>query len=534
MRDDKRAAGPMRAAARLALFVAAAGFVAGCATPTTAVKGIASGEAAANEATLVFSVTSNSARVQQFSGLEVTRPAADGLPAHTYVVPPVAREVTRDTALFSGHLPAGEYKVTRLLFGQAFVTLSPGGREMLGAFKVAPGGTVDLGRLVMTGQGNQIALGRSRLVQGNAELVRQMVPQLRAAFDKPSSGGWVQPPSEEDRVEAGSRLRPVGADGITELRNGEVAAASRLGTVLMRSTSGQWAAARTGRLESLLWLTPDDTESSRLIAVGELNSIFRMRRDGQFDALDAGNLPPGNLLFVAGNDQVGWFVAHQRESKVTLYKSPAIDRGQWAPLREIDIAFSFWNGANAFWAWPTAAGFAYATSAGDIHGYGFASAQWSRHQAPGGDRIININRGHDGSLGLLTSPGGGFGGAFAGSHLSRDGGARWQEIKQPFTVKVTPPLMTGPRTLLVAGGVFSSPELQGSDDLGATWQRFSVAVGINDALVWTPTRGVFAVDSGRNSFGLATIRHSSDQGRNWKLEYTNGPFGVALQAYRSE
>ncbi|MBI5270449.1 MAG: hypothetical protein HY856_12320 [Burkholderiales bacterium] len=520
--------------ARLLLVAAASAFLAACATPPTAAGAITAGDTRADEATLVFSVTSNSARIQQFTGVEVTRAAAEGRSPQTYVVAPVGREVTRDTALFSGRVPEGEYQVSRLLFGQSYVTLSPGGRELLGGFRVTPGGLVDLGRLVLTGQGTQMLLGRSRIVLDNSHLVRQMVPQLQAAFDGAPLGGWLQPPTEADRVEAFSRARPVGADGITELDSGEVAAASRLGTVLMRSPSGQWSAARTGRLESLLWLTPTHDDGARLVAVGELNSLFRMRRDGQFDALDPGNLPPGNLLFVAGNSQVGWFVAHQREAKVTLYSSPRIDRGEWSAMREIDVAFSFWNGLNAFWAWPTERGFAYATSAGDIHHFLFASRQWRQHSAPGGHRITAVSHGHAGSLGLLTSPGGGFGGVFAGSQLSRDGGEHWQEVKQPFNVKVAPALMTGPSTVVVAGGVFSSPELQGSTDMGATWTRFSSAVGIFDALSWTPTRGVFAVDSGRSSFGLATIRHSGDEGRNWKLEYSNGPLGMPVPAYRPD
>jgi hypothetical protein len=533
MSTPHEAAPGLLSLARLLLVAAASAFLAACATPPTAAGAITTGEARADEATLVLSVTSNSARIQQFTGVEVTRAAAEGRSPQTYVVAPVGREVTRDTALFSGRVPEGEYQVSRLLFGQSFVTLSPGGRELLGGFRVAPGGLVDLGRLVLTGQGTQMLLGRSRVVADNRDLVRQMVPELQAAFDRTLSGGWLQPPTEADRVEAFARARPVGADGIAELDSGEVAAASRLGTVLLRSPSGQWSAARTGRLESLLWLTPTPGDG-RLVAVGELNSIFRMRRDGQFDAVDPGNLPPGNLLFLAGNSQVGWFVAHQREAKVTLYASPRLAGGEWSPLREIDVAFSFWNGINAFWAWPIDGGFAYATSAGDIHRYRFDTRQWQQHSAPGGHRITAVSHGYAGSLGLLTSPGGGFGGVFAGSQLSRDGGAQWQEVKQPFNVKVTPPLMTGPSTVVVAGGVFSSPELHGSADMGTTWARFSSAVGIFDVLTWTPTRGVFAVDSGRGSFGLATIRHSADEGRNWKLEYSNGPLGVPLQPYRPD
>lgn len=534
MQDAQGAARRIGRATWGAMLLAATLVMGGCATPVTVASPASAGQARADEATVVFSVTSNSARVQQFSGVEITRAVADGQPAQKFILSPMAREVTRDTALFSGHVPPGDYQLTQLHFGQAFVTLSPGGRELLGGFKVAAGGVVDLGRLILTGQGNQMLLGRSRLVTDNSELVRQMVPQLQPAFARPASGGWLQGASEDDRVEAFSRARPVGADGVSELANGEVAAASRLGTVLMRSPGGQWSAARTGRLESLLWVTPYETPTSRLVAVGELDSIYLMRADGRFEALHPGNLPPGNLLFVAGNDQAGWFVAHQRESKVTLYSSRTLERGQWQALREIDIAFSFWNGANAFWAWPTPAGFAYATSTGDLHHYEFASGQWTARHAPGGHRILQISRGHGGSLGLLTSPGGGFGGVFSGSQLSLDEGAHWQEIKQPFNVKVKPPLLAGPRTLVVAGGVFSAAELQGSDDMGASWQRFSSAIGFTDVLSWTPSQGLFAVESGSSTFGLATIRHSDDQGRTWKLEYTNGPHGLPLRPYRAE
>jgi photosystem II stability/assembly factor-like uncharacterized protein len=205
---------------------------------------------------------------------------------------------------------------------------------------------------------------------------------------------------------------------------------------------------------------------------------------------------------------------------VTLLRSATLDHGDWKPVRKEHVAPSFWSGANLFWAWPTQNGFPCAMSHGSLWFYDFASGQFTERRAPNNNRLVTVVPSANGALGILTSPGGGFAGVFAGVYLSRDSAATWEEINSPFNVKAAAPRLTPQGTLLLQGGVFSKPELQASRDGGKTWAKVSDAIELAEQLVVLPTRGVLAVDGGAR-FGLARIRHSGDEGATWKTEYSN-------------
>jgi photosystem II stability/assembly factor-like uncharacterized protein len=123
-----------------------------------------------------------------------------------------------------------------------------------------------------------------------------------------------------------------------------------------------------------------------------------------------------------------------------------------------------------------------------------------------------------GSIGILTSPGGGFGGIFSGLYLTRDEGRSWQEVKTEFSVKIAAPRETAKGTLLLPGGVFSNPELHASRDGGKTWQKAS-DFSLDRTLHAMPSGAMLAVDLGQS--GLFAVRHSGDEGATWSNEYSN-------------
>ena len=123
----------------------------------------------------------------------------------------------------------------------------------------------------------------------------------------------------------------------------------------------------------------------------------------------------------------------------------------------------------------------------------------------------------DGSLGILTSPGGGFGGVFASLYLTTDFGITWSEVKSDFSVSVSPPFRTQRGTLLVPGGVFGKREMHASTDGGKTWVPRG-EYPLDRRLVIT-TQGLIGIDGG--GLGLFGIWHSDDEGATWKSEYTN-------------
>lgn len=512
---------PLQSPARRACALLAALLLAGCVTVARAPDPLETAPAA-NESAVVVSVTGNSAQVAAIDEIELTRVTpADANLTEKYVLRRKVEGLSRDTSLFIGVVPAGEYELTTLRDNSTrqFLNLSATMRRMVGRFAVRDGKPADLGRLVMTPVNTRVVVGRSARVTSNDAILKRFAPDYGRLFAGAATDAWTAPRPDDDRVEEYAMQRPVGFNNPVELADGTIIAGSRLGTVLIRMPGGQWHAARSEGLDSLFGAAPVDRPDARLVAVGEFGTLLRLDpKSNRLLPIDAGDLPPGNLLFVTGNDQAGWYLAHQRGSEVTVFRSPRIEAGQWSALRKASVARSFWTGDASFWIWNTARGLAYATSDGEIHWLDFDGGQWTTTRAPNGHRLLNVAPNPDGSLGILTSPGGGFGGIFAGVYLSKDRGQNWQEIKTEFKVKISPPRQTPSGKMLMVGGVFGDPELQASEDGGATWTRVG-PFKLDQNLVLMPSGRMLAVGLGKT--GLFDIRASVDEGKTWTTEYSN-------------
>ena len=514
--------GSSRARAHGLIFsVAALLLVAGCApvvvkapTAVTPMKG--------KEGSVVVSVTGNTARVSQFDSITIKQyikpePGIAPIKAE-YILNQVSEGLARDTSLFVGAVPEGDYVFEKISDNKTrkYIAFNQATVDRLGIFHVKAGSVSDLGRLVVTGVNSRVLIGRSERVRSNADLVKRFAPANAVIYTAEVNPGWIGPRDTGDLVEEYALDLPVGADALTELPNGWCIAASRLGTVLLRSPTGTWRAVRSNGLESLLWVKQYESSNSMLLAVGELNTMLRLDRQGKLVAIDPGNLPPGNLLFIDGSESVGWFVAQQRGKEVTIYQSPTLERGNWQVMKTESVETSFWNGPNYFWIWPTKDGFAYAVSEGKIRQYNFAKQTWTELSAPKAARFLKVAPQPGNVVSAVMSPGGAAAGMLATIHLSRDGGATWSEINSPFSSKVFAPYLIASGNLLVLGGT----ELQRSDDMGKTWYKVNDRVSSEEQIVVLPTRGLFLVSSGQQ-FGLASIKHSEDGGTSWKTEYSN-------------
>lgn len=475
------------------------------------------------ESVVAVSITVNTAQIGAFDLVRVealNRPGTSNVVA-SYVLTQAAPGLSRDTALFIGVLPVGEYEFAELTHTatQRHLYIRGAMRTNLGRFSVVQGKAADLGRLVMTPVNTSVVLGRSALVTSNLPMMQRFAPAQARLFEGGLGGGWNGPRSEQDRVEAYAMNRPVGADNPKELDDGSLVAASRLGTVLVRNPDGRWSAARSGSLESLLDVLPVDRPDARLLAAGEFNTLLKLPRGAnRFERIDTGDLPSGNLLFIDGNDTAGWYVLQQDGARVTLYHSPRLEGGQWKALRHENVGADFWNGHNLAWIWRSKGGLGYAVSAGAIHWLDYTTGAWTDRQAPNNNRLISIAENPDGSLGILTSPGGGFGGVFATMYTSSDRAQTWQEVKSEFKVKVSAPRRAPSGTLLVTGGVFSDPELHTSTDDGKTWEKAG-AFPRQHHLVVLPSGRLLAVSVG--ALGLFDLQSSKDEGKTWRVDYSN-------------
>ncbi len=481
---------------------------------------------------VVVSVTGNTSQVNQFDSIQVvpvqketssnsSDTAAKPL-KQIYTLTQSSRGLARDTAVFAGVLPEGEYHFERFSDDDThqYVALSEEMKKSLGTFTVSAGTLSDLGRIVITPANYYlVTIGRSAKVTSNEPLVKRFLPDLYKSYSASKTiTGWTGPKDPMDISEESGLIHPVGATALTELPNGEVAAATRMGTVLLRDRNGDWRRVTSGRLESLLWIAPYEEGDSRLLAAGEFNTLFRMDRNEHLHAVDTGDLPPGNLFFITGNNVAGFFIAQTRGNDVFIYRSSALVNPKWEQIRQEKIGMSFWSGMQSFWAWPTSKGFAYATSKGGIHIYDYAAKSWTHRKAPN-ERSLSVVNAYPGDIwGIMTSPGGGFGGVFAKTHYTRDFGETWIETNSPYSVKVSAPKITPKGTIIETGGVFGKTGIQASHDNGKTWRQVTEKPVLADSFWVMPTAGLFLITDGR--MGVETIEQSSDEGATWRVERT--------------
>lgn len=484
---------------------------------------------AADEGVLALSVTVNTGVVGQFDTLVLKR---DGDPdpkvagaRYEYSLAEITGRVARDTSLFLGTLKAGDYTIVRLSDTDTFTTFTPGlDSRTLGSFRIAPGKLTDLGRIVVTPLNFKVAAGRSNLVKTNAAMVARFAPSASRFYNELLPDGWNTPRSEGDVIEAFALSHPLGASTLVELPDGRVAAATRLGTVLLRGPDGRWKGLRSGALDAWMSVAPASAPGAMLVAVGEYSNIARIDEAGAFHPIDRGNLPMGTLIFVAGDAAHGWVVALRVNTKVTLYRTDSLEKPDWTPLMTDTLTVSLWSGAQQLWLWPTKTGFGYARSTGEIRFYDMATRAWTDRTSPDRKPIITIYSSPGDILGLLSSPGGGFGGITASAWFSRDGAQTWVQTGAPYRVKTYPPKFTSAGLMLQSGGAFGGAALHGSKDQGKTWTQLSDKVGFTDVIMPMPGAGLFKRSTGAGVAGMPdfeVLSHSGDDGVTWTAEYSS-------------
>jgi hypothetical protein len=477
---------------------------------------------AAGESPVVVSITSNTAQLESFDTLELTRlsprgmaGAVQSLVMQNYSLRRAAPGMARDTSVFIGRLPAGEYYLTKLHNGQTMLKL--GSASSIGVFTVAADSPVDLGRVIITPMASRILVGRSARVTANGDLLRRYSPEHARLFAGPTAPGWNGPRDAADRVEEFALSRPIGADCMSELADGRVVAASRMGTLLLREKTGRWDTLRAPGIESLLCVLPVQLPDADLLAVGEFGALLRHAPGAATLApVDTGNLPPGNLLRIVGNPAAGWYIAHQGGDTVTIFHSRQLERGTWTVLTQAGIGGNLWNGANKFTMWPTREGFAWNVSGSPLHFYDFASGRWTDRPLPDNRRLISMEVSPTNLLSVVTKATG-FGSVFGKVHVSGDDGRSWTEVASPFSIKDSPVVQLPDGSMLLDGGVSGKTELHASSDGGKTWHRHAD---------YLPGRYPHAfgsglmIDASSAWSGISSLRSSSDGGRNWTVEYS--------------
>ena len=226
-------------------------------------------------------------------------------------------------------------------------------------------------------------------------------------------------------------------------------------------------------------------------------------------------MPPGNLIFVQGDDREGWTVALVARGAVTFHRSPMLEHGTWTVIQTVRFATS----SSYIWVWPTREGFGYANTEGALRVYHRTSGFFADHQGrPGAERILSLAYSPGVGIGVLT-------GSWyePGHYFSRDDGRTWVETRSPFKVQKAPPQYTSQGQLLVMGAdrIVDHPILRATKDGGATWEELAEELPAYTDVLDLPGVGLFQLGTGIAD-GEMFIRSSSDGGRTWATEYPGG------------
>lgn len=489
------------------------------------------------DAQVLLSITANTPTMPAFDRVTVTRqPTGSQSSGSAYELTPLLRGVSTDTLVYGRSLPAGEYEITALrqTVMEKILPLNEVSRKTLGRFVVADGQSVDLGRLVVTSVNNRMMVGRSRLVDDNPALLQQHEPGRWAEFLAASKGqapvrGWVTPPLDDDDVERYATARPAGFQRPTEGADGRVVAASRMGAVLVRSRSGTWTVLRSPRIETLAHAVPVDLPDTALVAVGELGLILRQPTSSPvLQVVDPGDLPRGNLRFIAHALTTGWVVAVQQGHKLRFMVSKQLAAGRWTLLREVDASPLLRDRGSQVWLWATPGGLGVAVPRGPIATLDFASGRWTEQRTPQGHPLLDFVAGPHGAMTAVTYSASGLAGEHALHFRSLDSGATWERVASvPVRGKQFPdaltPLLDG--SLVIEGGEVRAPVLHASTDGGTTWQtRKLLRIGVR----LYPLPSGLLLAQGIN--GWLDVDATRDDGLSWKNEFTT----FDLAAYKAQ
>lgn len=467
---------------------------------------------AAYQGVVVLSVTANSARARSITGLFIQQV---GGTQQGYILQRVNDGLSRDTFLYMGMVNAGEYLIKRIDFTNGFIELKHTA-ETLGTFQVGDAETADLGRLVLSDYTSRFLLGRAKSLPDNTDLIPCLTPVQVQVLARKRAKGWTQPPSSRDQVQRYAEARPIGADGLTELEDGTLAAGSRMGQVLVRIPDGRWGTVPVGTLNSLLTLAPLDN-GDRLVVGGEFRTLARIDRTWKAHPVAPGNLPMGNIFMIDGNDRDGWLVGMHWGTAITFHRSPRLEAGDWRELFRESCKDRFW-GTNYVFCEKLADGFLFATRFGGIQRWRRAAGTFEAVKVPGMEspNILGLKTGDRWTL-MRTN------GLYATIQVSKDQGATWWEPTLPFTVKWDAPLPYG-GSRMITRGALNGTETHVTFDDGVTWKQLQ-ALRAFTTLNATRTKGLFAIDTGAGTgapydfgSGIARISRSTDDGATWQLE----------------
>jgi hypothetical protein len=465
--------------------------------------------AQADRNAIAISITSNTSQIDTFDRLRLQRVGS----SQNIELKKNEKLISRGTSLFTGTLPAGEYKLSMLADTKTHLNLQLTEKNgFIGKFRVNGGGPVDLGRLIVTPINLQVLTGRSGRVTNNLPLIKAYAPEQVALFEKQAAGGWADPRHPDDKVEEYAISKPGDLECVSE-KDGLVLAGGRMGILMQRQPNGLWRGLSGAGIAALNCASAVKLPNAELLVTGELGTLLRLARgENKLQPVSTGDLPFGNLVRVAGNATNGWYIANQRGDSVTLYYSPTIENGKWTEVRKEPVERLPGRQGYRFWIWPTGNGLAYTTGRDAIQSLDFTTRQWSTLALPPKQKFSSLAISPTGMIAI---------GSGGKQHVSYDAGKNWEPLKValPKGFSEGGPVQQMADGSLAMMGVNNQGKsaLYRSTDKGQSWQpmqQFEVPYQVK------VLKSVPFLKMSESGFGFLTLGTSTD-GAKWISEYSS-------------
>lgn len=448
-----------------------------------------------------------------------------------YEIKIINSDVSRSTFIYSGQLPAGEYRIVELnnyqpslnpyLSGKfQFINLNDKDKpHPMGTFKVLENTTTDLGRINLTHANDAYLIARSEKHSSNKDLINKLKNNyLEAIYKDKILNGWTQPVTTlEKNIGDESKILPFGMQCFKELKDNTIIASSKIGSVFFlpsQDTNKKTKIFQSNDNLAFDCITVKENYSFDFLAYGEMNTLYKhLKGSDVLTPVDSGNLPIGVISSIVGDDQNGWFLSHIVGRKATVYKSNHLENGDWQPIVQKEILDNFW-GLRGFWLWEDEQGFSYADMYGKINHYDYITKKWTENKVPNDDNISQLVVNPDKSISVITSKRG-FAGIFSNLFNSKDHGITWQKVNSPFKVNVFPAQVSKQGDLYISGAQFNWDKLAISEDAGKTWKMHEIMA----------PSSIITLNSGAllnilYSGQYALIKISNDKGQSWKTLYS--------------
>lgn len=448
-----------------------------------------------------------------------------------YEIKIINSDVARSTFIYSGQLPAGEYRIVELsnyqpslnpyLSGKfQFINLNDKDKpHPIGTFKVLENTTTDLGRINLTHANDAYLIARSEKHFSNKDLINKLKNNyLEAIYKDKILNGWTQPVSTlEKKIGDESKILPFGMQCFKELKDNTIIASSKIGSVFflpLQNTNKKTKIFQSNDNLAFDCVTIKENYNFDFLAYGEMNTLYKhLKGSDVLTPIDSGNLPIGIISSIVGDDQNGWFLSHITGRKATIYKSNRLENGDWQPIVQKDILDNFW-GLSGFWMWEDEQGFSYADMYGKINHYDYTTKKRSENKVPDNENISQLIVNPDKSISVITSKRG-FAGIFSNLFNSNDHGITWQKVNSPFKVNVFPAQVSKQGDLYISGAQFNWDKLAISEDAGKTWQMHEIMA---PSSIVTLNSGALLNILYSGQYALVKI--SNDKGKTWETLYS--------------